>query len=93
MLTGGGYGIYQALQGLLAAFADKAYTGQVYASAALVELIARLTGAIAFAKFFDIGLGLPPWGIGIPFLVASVRQRLSGRPHLPLLPISGTIFY
>lgn len=77
VVTGGGYGIYQALQSLLASFnTDRTHTGQVYASAALVELVARLTGGIVFARLFDIGMGLPSWGIGLPFLVASVCRRV-----------------
>lgn len=92
VLTGGGYGIYQALQGLLASFTDKTYTGQIYASAALVELVARLTGAIAFAKFFDIGLGLPSWGIGFPFFVASVCCQAGCPSDLTLRLFLGTVF-
>lgn len=76
------------LQGLLASFTDGSSTGQVYAGAALVELVARLTSGIVFAKLFDVGLGLPSWAAGFPFFVAAVccatapgHRRIEAEPY------------
>jgi len=73
ILTGGGYGLYQAMQGLLASYGDKTHTGQVYATAALIDLVARMTGAIAYSNLFQWGWQLlPRWGVGLPFFIVSV---------------------
>jgi len=85
MLQAAGLAMYQTLQGLLASFADKTSAGQVYASAAIIELAGRLSGGIAFAKFWQIGLGIPyPWGIGFPYFIAAVSLFPS---HLCRAPI------
>lgn len=61
------------MQGLLASYGDKTHTGQVYATAALVDLIARMAGSIAYSNLFSWGWDyLPSWGMGLPFLVVSV---------------------
>lgn len=74
MLSSAGSGITQALQGLLATFADNSSTAQLFAGAAFVDLLARLTGSLAFAKLFDLGLGTGSrWGIGLPFYVSGVN--------------------
>jgi len=77
MLQAAGLAMYQTLQGLLASFADKTSAGQVYASATIIDLVGRLSGGIAFANFWQIGLGIPySWGIGFPYFVAAVSSSL-----------------
>jgi len=70
------------MQGLLASYGDKAHTGQVYATAALVDMLARMAGAIVYSNLFSWGWNLSPrWGRGLPFFVGSVSI-----PVLPALP-------
>ena len=63
------------MQGLLAHFADKSSTAEVFASAALVELLAEFVGGYAFAGLLDIGIrgGQFP-GISLPFYVSAVSH-------------------
>ncbi|KAF9879489.1 major facilitator superfamily transporter [Colletotrichum karsti] len=68
-----GLGIGQSLQGILASFADPASTGELFAGAALIELLAGLSGNFAFAGFFDLGLKSKLSGeIGLPYFVAAL---------------------
>ncbi|KAI0109611.1 major facilitator superfamily domain-containing protein [Nemania sp. FL0031] len=73
-----GNGIMQALQGLLATFADRSSTGQLFAGAALLELLAQFSGSLTFAKLFDVGLGTGSvWGMGLPFYVSGIISLIS----------------
>ncbi|KAF6807775.1 major facilitator superfamily transporter [Colletotrichum sojae] len=73
-----GYGVSLSLHGILAAFADPASTGELFAGAALVELLAGLSGSFVFAGFFDLGLGLKiPRGIGLPYFVGAILYAFS----------------
>ncbi|KAK0649748.1 major facilitator superfamily domain-containing protein [Cercophora newfieldiana] len=77
ILSGGGYGLYQAMQGLLASYGDKTHTGQVYATASLVDLVARMAGALTYSRLFEWGWDhFPWWGKGLPFLVVSLFNFL-----------------
>ena len=68
-----GYGVSQAMQSILAGFVNLDSTGELFASSALIELLATLSGNFAFACFFDIGLNLAaPWAVGLPFFIAAV---------------------
>jgi hypothetical protein len=61
------------MQGIVAHFADASVAGQLYAGVALVELTAGLSGGLAFAGLFNIGLGLDSvMGLGLPFFVSAV---------------------
>jgi len=51
--------MYHTLQGLLASFTDNASIGQVYSIFVLIDLVGRLLGSIAFAQFYQTGLGIP----------------------------------
>ncbi|KAI5865370.1 major facilitator superfamily domain-containing protein [Durotheca rogersii] len=79
VLSSVGNGLAPAMQGLLAHFADSSLTAQVFASAALVELLAEFVGGFAFAGLFDIGIrgGQFP-GIGLPFYVSAVLTLFAG---------------
>lgn len=73
-----GYGIGQALQGTLASFANPSSTGELFAGAALIELLAGLSGTFAFAGLFDLGLQSRfPRGVGLPYFVAAVSYRIT----------------
>lgn len=88
MFDSAGYGVSLSLHGILASFADPASTGELFAGAALVELLAGLSGSFAFAGFFDLGLGLKiPRGIGLPYLVGAVRVILFTRRSCDLLTL------
>lgn len=82
-----GYGIGQALQGTLASFANPSSTGELFAGAALIELLAGLSGTFAFAGLFDLGLQ-PRFlrGVGLPYFVAAVSYRMTNQAFLQ--PIS-----
>jgi hypothetical protein len=62
------------MQGLLAHFADKSSTAEVFASAALVELLAEFVGGFAFAGLFDVGIRSRFLGISLPFYVSAVSH-------------------
>ncbi|GAW21484.1 hypothetical protein ANO14919_110030 [Xylariales sp. No.14919] len=79
LLSSTGNGITQALQGLLAAFADRSSTGQLFAAAALLELLAQFSGSLAFAGLFDVGLGTGSiWGMGLPFYISGLFTLVAG---------------
>ncbi|KAI1733385.1 major facilitator superfamily domain-containing protein [Xylaria scruposa] len=79
LLGSTGNGIVQALQGLLAAFADRSSTGQLFAGAALIELLALFSGSLAFAGLFDVGLGTGSiWGMGLPFYISGLFTLVAG---------------
>ena len=73
VLTAFANGLAPATQSLLAHFVDKAATAEVFAGAALVELLAEFSGGFAFAGLFDLGTrgGRFP-GIGMPFYASAV---------------------
>ncbi|KAI0398868.1 major facilitator superfamily domain-containing protein [Xylaria palmicola] len=78
LLGSTGNGITQALQGLLATFADRSSTGQLFTGAALLELLAQFSGSLSFAKLFEVGLGTGSiWGMGLPFYISGVITLLS----------------
>ncbi|TDZ21198.1 MFS efflux pump atnC [Colletotrichum orbiculare MAFF 240422] len=67
-----GLAAFPALHSILATFADPNSTGELFAGAALVELLAGLSGSFAFAGFFDLGLRLSfPFAIGLPYFLAA----------------------
>ncbi|KAL3303963.1 MFS transporter [Colletotrichum asianum] len=73
-----GYGIGQALQGTLASFANLSSTGELFAGAALIELLAGLSGTFAFAGLFDLGLQSRfPRGVGLPYFVAAILYAIA----------------
>ncbi|EQB57719.1 ATP synthase F0 [Colletotrichum gloeosporioides Cg-14] len=73
-----GYGIGQALQGTLASFANPSSTGELFAGAALIELLAGLSGTFAFAGLFDLGLQSRfPRGVGLPYFVAAILYAIA----------------
>ena len=88
VIASGGSGIVQAMQRIVASYANASIMAQLYAGVALVELIGGLTGSLAFAGIFDIGLGLTLWwgrdraryspavancpGVGMPFYTSAV---------------------
>uniref|UniRef100_L2G7W6 Major facilitator superfamily transporter n=1 Tax=Colletotrichum fructicola (strain Nara gc5) TaxID=1213859 RepID=L2G7W6_COLFN len=73
-----GYGIGQALQGTLASFANPPSTGELFAGAALIELLAGLSGTFAFAGLFDLGLQSRfPRGVGLPYFVAAILYAIA----------------
>jgi hypothetical protein len=78
VLASGGNGIVQAMQGIVAAFAKSSVTGQLYTGLALVELAAGLSGNLAFAGIFNLGLELEKsvTGLGLPFFVSTVSLSL-----------------
>lgn len=68
------------MQGIVANFAHSFDVAQLYAGVALVELAAGLTGGLAFAGLFNLGLELRSVkGLGLPFFVSAVS--LSLWPH------------
>ena len=72
------------MQGIVSSFAKSTTMGQLYAGVALVELAAGLTGYLAFAGLFDLGLGFNSiTGLGLPFFVSTVS--------LPLLSASAKV--
>ncbi|VUC35726.1 unnamed protein product [Clonostachys rosea] len=78
MLGSAGNGIVQALQGLLATLADTSSTGQLFAGAAFLELLAQFTGSLTFAALFDAGLRIEsPWGFGLPFYIGGILNLLA----------------
>ncbi|KAI1121237.1 major facilitator superfamily domain-containing protein [Nemania abortiva] len=94
ILGSAGNGIMQALQGLLATFADRSSTGQLFAGAALLELLAQFSGSLAFAKLFDVGLGTGSvWGIGLPFYVSGVSRACTLTWAHHLLPRQHAKYY
>ncbi|KAI8305950.1 MFS efflux pump atnC [Colletotrichum sp. SAR11_240] len=73
-----GYGIGQALQGTLASFANPSSTGELFAGAALIELLAGLSGTFAFAGLFDLGLQSKfARGVGLPYFVAAILYAIA----------------
>ena len=65
------------MQGIVSSFAKTTTMGQLYAGVALVELAAGLTGHLAFAGIFDLGLELNSiTGLGLPFFVSTVSLLL-----------------
>ena len=77
VLASGGSSIVQAMQGIVASFAKSTVMGQLYAGVALVELAAGLTGNLAFAGIFNLGLGLDSMtGLGLPFFVSTISLSL-----------------
>lgn len=65
------------MQGIVSSFAKSKTMGQLYAGVALVELAAGLTGYLAFAGIFDLGLGLNSMtGLGLPFFFSTVSLPL-----------------
>ena len=77
VLASGGSSIVQAMQGIVASFVKSTVMGQLYAGVALVELAAGLTGNLAFAGIFNLGLGLDSMtGLGLPFFVSTVSLPL-----------------
>jgi len=61
------------MQGIVACFARPSITGQLYAGVAIVELAAGLTGNLAFAGLFNLGLDLESvTGLGLPYFVSTV---------------------
>ena len=65
------------MQGIVAAFAESSVTGQLYTGLALVELAAGLSGNLAFAGIFNLGLDLESvTGLGLPFFVSTVSLSL-----------------
>lgn len=79
VLSSSGNGVVQAMQGVVASYGNTSIMGQLYAGVALVELMASLTGSLAFAKMFDLGLGMAtPWGLGVPSYASAVRSNHCG---------------
>ncbi|KAF5512171.1 MFS efflux pump atnC [Colletotrichum aenigma] len=73
-----GYGIGQALQGTLASFANPSSTGELFAGAALIELLAGLSGTFALAGLFDLGLQSKfVRGVGLPYFVAAILYAIA----------------
>ncbi|KAK2729456.1 major facilitator superfamily transporter [Colletotrichum kahawae] len=73
-----GYGIGQALQGTLASFANPSSTGELFAGAALIELLAGLSGTFAFAGLFDLGLQSKfVRRVGLPYFVAAILYAIA----------------
>ena len=74
VLDAAGSGLPQALQSLLTSFVEKPSIGQVFATSALIQLLAGLLTSITYAALFDLGLKSGgSWSSGIPFLLSAVR--------------------
>ncbi|KAK3196983.1 hypothetical protein GRF29_1536g187778 [Pseudopithomyces chartarum] len=74
VVTTGGNGIVQAMQGIVASLArSSSVTGQLYAGVALAELTAALIGGLAFAGLFNLGMNSgSETGLGLPFIVSAM---------------------
>ena len=75
-----GQSVPQAMQGLVASFANNDYIAVLYSSIAMVELAGGMIGNVAFAALFDQGLhlgGKAKWGLGIPYWTATVSRQSS----------------
>jgi hypothetical protein len=60
----------------LAHFTDKSSTADVFAGAALVELLAEFIGGFSFAGLLDLGMRRRNLiGIGLPFYVSAVSHK------------------
>lgn len=83
VVTTGGNGIVQAMQGIVASLArSSSVTGQLYAGVALAELTAALIGGLAFAGLFNLGMNSgSETGLGLPFIVSAVSHILLNLPY------------
>ncbi|CAH0022778.1 unnamed protein product [Clonostachys rhizophaga] len=78
LLGSAGNGVSQALKGLLATLADTSSTGQLFAGAAFLELLAQFAGSMTFAALFEVGLSLESlWGLGLPFFISGILDFLA----------------